>query len=34
MTKTDKLIFMGSFVWFMHWGAKLTYIFIDKLVFN
>jgi hypothetical protein len=24
MTTTDKLIFIGSFVWFLHWGTKVT----------
>ena len=24
MTGMEKLIFMGSFVWMMHWGVRLT----------
>jgi hypothetical protein len=24
MTATDKLIFVGSFIWFLHWGVKVT----------
>ena len=32
MTTTDKLIFIGSFIWLMHWGTRLTQVVFDVLL--
>ncbi len=31
MSGMEKLLFMGSFIWAMHWGVRLTYLTFSKL---
>ncbi len=31
MTGMEKLLFMGSFVWVMHWGVRLTTLIFTTL---
>ena len=32
MTSKEKLIFVGSFIWFLHWGQCLTSIILDTVI--
>jgi len=32
MTRTHKLVFIGSFVWFLHWGQCLTLSLLDTVI--
>jgi hypothetical protein len=32
MTGMEKLLFMGSFVWVMHWGTRIMNIIIDYVI--
>jgi hypothetical protein len=31
MTSKEKLIFIGSFIWFLHWGANVTYTLLQRI---
>ena len=33
MTTKEKLLFMLSFFWFMHWGVNIIELLITKLAF-
>ena len=32
MTSKEKLIFIGSFVWLMHWGTCLSSLIMDMVI--
>ena len=32
MTTKEKLIFIGSFVWLMHWGTCLSSVIMDTVI--
>ncbi len=32
MTKFDKIVFVGSFIWFLHWGSCITFKFLDMVI--
>jgi hypothetical protein len=32
MTTTHKLVFVGSFIWFLHWGTRLAQVIFDVLL--
>ena len=34
MTTKEKLVFIGSFVWLMHWGTCLTSTLLDTVILN
>ena len=32
MTSKEKLVFVGSFIWLMHWGSCLTSLILDMVI--
>ena len=32
MTSRDKLVFVGSFIWFLHWGTCLFSTLVDTVI--
>ena len=32
MTSKEKLLFVGSFIWFLHWGQCLTSLILDTVI--
>ena len=32
MNSKEKLLFVGSFVWFLHWGVFLTSTILDTII--
>ena len=32
LTGSQKLLFITSFVWFMHWGVRITQTLIDYVI--
>ncbi len=33
LTGSEKLLFIASFVWFMHWGVRLAQTVINYVIF-
>ena len=34
LTGSEKLVFIASFLWFMHWGVRISQIMINYVIFD
>ena len=32
MTQKQKLLFILSFIWMLHWGTRVTFIIVDMVI--